>query len=169
MLCMTSLYCHLKYLSASGLHSDMIWRKSDFRKIWHLQCGDSVNLGRVDFDYGVTLADGLLLLQQDGGTSQNSVSQTRVHEQNRHAVHVGFSKNLIISKSCLNVIHLHWGTLDGNTGLSYIISNPHMVATWRSKGFRIHPLIAEKKTTLLFQGTFGHTVVVCYYSICHCS
>ena len=71
-----------------------------------LQGGDS-DLGRVDFDYGVTLADGLLLHQQDGGTSQNSISQTRVHEQNRHTVHVGFSNNLIFSKSCLNVIHLH--------------------------------------------------------------
>ena len=30
--------------------------------------------------------------------------------------------------------------------MSYIISNPHMVATWRSKGFRIHLLIAEKPT-----------------------
>ena len=104
---MTSLYCHLKYLSASGLHLDMIWRKSDFRKIRHLQCGDSADLGRVDFDYGVTLADGLLLLQQDGGTSQNSVSRARVHEQDSHTVDVGLSKNLIFSKSCLNVIHLH--------------------------------------------------------------
>ena len=36
---------------------------------------DSVNLGRVDFDYGVTLADGLLLHQQEGGTSQNQLAK----------------------------------------------------------------------------------------------
>ena len=75
ILCMISLYYHLKYLSESGIHSDMIWRKSDFWKIWHLQCGDSANLCRVDFDYGVTLADGLLLHQQDGGTSQNQLAK----------------------------------------------------------------------------------------------
>ena len=98
---------HLKYFSASGLHSDMIWIKSDSWKIRHLHGGDSADLGRVDSDYGVTLAGGLLLHQQDGGTSQNSVSQTRGHEQNRHTVGVRFSKNLIFSKSCLNVIHLH--------------------------------------------------------------
>ena len=40
----------------------------------------------------------------------------------------------------------------------YIISNLPKVATWRSKGFRIGPLIAEKSTTLLFTGTLGHTV-----------
>ena len=53
----------------------MIWRKLDVRKIRHLQCGDSAGLGRVDFDYGVTLADGLLLHQQDGGTSQNQLAK----------------------------------------------------------------------------------------------
>ena len=47
----------------------------------------------------------------------------------------------------------------GNHGMSYIISNLPKVATWRSKGFRIRPLIAEKSTTLLLSGTFGHTVV----------
>ena len=51
------------------------------------------------------------------------------------------------------------GQFVGNHGLSYTITNLTMVAIWRSNGFRIHPLIAEKKTTLLFQGTFGHTVV----------
>ena len=50
------------------------------------------------------------------------------------------------------------GQFVGNHGLSYTITNLTMVAIWRSNGFRIHPLIAEKKTTLLFQGTFGHTV-----------
>ena len=52
------------------------------------------------------------------------------------------------------------GQFVGNHGLSYTITNLTMVAIWRSNGFRIHPLIAEKKTTLLFQGTFGHTVGV---------
>ena len=47
----------------------------------------------------------------------------------------------------------------GNHGMSYIISNLPKVATWRSKGFRIRPLIAEKTTKLLFRGTFGHGVV----------
>ena len=32
------------------------------------------------------------------------------------------------------------------------------MAIWRSNGFRIHPHIAEKQGTLLFSGTFGHTV-----------
>ena len=41
----------------------------------------------------------------------------------------------------------------------YIISNLPKVATWRSKGFRIGPLIAEKSTTLLITGTLGHTVI----------
>ena len=50
------------------------------------------------------------------------------------------------------------GQFVGNHGLSYTITNLTMVAIWRSNGFRIHPLTAEKKTTLLFQGTFGHTV-----------
>ena len=40
----------------------------------------------------------------------------------------------------------------------YIISYLPKVATWRSKGFRIAPLIAEKSTTSLFTGTLGHTV-----------
>ena len=52
------------------------------------------------------------------------------------------------------------GQFVGNHGLSYTITNLTMVAIWRSNGFRIHPLIAEKKTTLLFQGTFGHTVAL---------
>ena len=50
------------------------------------------------------------------------------------------------------------GQFVGNHGLSYTITNLTMMAIWRSNSFRIHPLIAEKKTTLLFQGTFGHTV-----------
>ena len=37
-------------------------------------------------------------------------------------------------------------------------SNPPIWATWRSKGFRIHHHIAEKRGTLLLKGTFGHTV-----------
>ena len=61
-------------------------------------------------------------------------------------------------KSSLKVIHLTWGELFGNHGMLYIISNLPKVATWRSKGFRIGPLIAEKSTTLLFTGTLGHTV-----------
>ena len=63
-------------------------------------------------------------------------------------------------KWSLNVIQYKRGQFVGNHGLSYTITNLTMVAIWRSNGFRIHPLIAEKKTTLLFQGTFGHTVVV---------
>ena len=62
-------------------------------------------------------------------------------------------------KLSLKVIHLTWGQLFGNHGMLYIISNLPKVATWRSKGFRIGPLIAEKSTTLLFTGTLGHTVV----------
>ena len=52
------------------------------------------------------------------------------------------------------------GQFVGNHGLSSTITNLTKVAIWRSNGFRIHLLIAEKKTTLLFQGTFGHTVAV---------
>ena len=51
-----------------------------------------------------------------------------------------------------------YGHLVGYHGMLYIISNLPKVATWRSKGFRIGPLIAEKSTTLLFTGTLGHTV-----------
>ena len=32
------------------------------------------------------------------------------------------------------------------------------MAIWRLNGFRIHAHIAEKQGTLLFSGTFGHTV-----------
>ena len=51
-----------------------------------------------------------------------------------------------------------YGHLVGYHGMLYIISNLPKVATWRSKGFRIGPHIAEKSTTLLFTGTLGHTV-----------
>ena len=51
-----------------------------------------------------------------------------------------------------------YGHLVGYHGMLYIISNLPKVATWRWKGFRIGPLIAEKSTTLLFTGTLGHTV-----------
>ena len=34
---------------------------------------------------------------------------------------------------------------DGYHGMSYIISNPHMWTIWSSKGFAIHPCIAEKQ------------------------
>ena len=60
--------------------------------------------------------------------------------------------------SVSNVIHFGKCHLAGNQGMSYILSNLPKVATWRSKGCRIGPLIAEKSTTLLFTGTFGHTV-----------
>ena len=55
-------------------------------------------------------------------------------------------------------MHHNNGPLVGYHGMSYIISNLPKVATWRSKGLRIRPLIAEKTTTLLFRGTFGHGV-----------
>ena len=42
--------------------------------------------------------------------------------------------------------------------MSYIISNLPKVAIWSCNGFRIRPHIAEKNTTLLFNGTLGHTV-----------
>ena len=58
----------------------------------------------------------------------------------------------------MKVTYNDWGHLVDNHGMSYIISNLPKVATWRSKGFRIGPLIAEKSTTLLFTGTLGHTV-----------
>ena len=61
-------------------------------------------------------------------------------------------------KHGLQSTHYNKGHLVGNHGMSYIISNLPKVATWRSKGFRIRPLIAEKSTTLLLSGTFGHTV-----------
>ena len=51
-----------------------------------------------------------------------------------------------------------YGHLVGYHGMLYIMSNLPKVATWRSKGFRIGPLIAEKSTTLLFTGTCGHTL-----------
>ena len=51
-------------------------------------------------------------------------------------------------------------SLFGNHGILYIILNLPKLAIWRSKIFRIRPSIAEKSTTLLFSGTFGHTVVL---------
>ena len=51
-----------------------------------------------------------------------------------------------------------YGHLVGYHGMSYIKSNLPKVAIWRSNGFRISPHIAKKSTTLLFSGTFGHTV-----------
>ena len=55
-------------------------------------------------------------------------------------------------------MHHNNGHLVGCHCMSYIISNLPKVAIWRSKDFRIQPCIAEKSTTLLFSGTFGHTV-----------
>ena len=60
-----------------------------------------------------------------------------------------------------------FGHLVGYHGMLYIISNLPKVATWRSKGFSIGPLTAEKSTTLLFTGTLGHTVVnICLNFLC---
>ena len=56
-------------------------------------------------------------------------------------------------------MHYDYGHLVGYHGMSYIKSNLPKVAIWRSNGFRISPHIAKKSTTLLFSGTFGHTVV----------
>ena len=55
-------------------------------------------------------------------------------------------------------MHYDYGHLVGYHGMSYIKSNLPKVAIWRSNGFRISPHIAKKSTTLLFSGTFGHTV-----------
>ena len=57
-------------------------------------------------------------------------------------------------------MHYDYGHLVGYHGMSYIKSNLPKVAIWRSNGFRINPHIAKKSTTLLFSGTFGHTVSV---------
>jgi len=81
--------------------------------------------------------------------------QANCHEFSKK---LDIQRNPIISKWSLNVMQYKRGQFVGNHGLSYTITNLTMVAIWRSSGFRIHPLIAEKKTTLLFQGTFGHTV-----------
>ena len=67
--------------------------------------------------------------------------------------------NSLCWNSSLKVIHLTWGQCFDHHGMLYIISNLPKVAIWRSKDFRIRPLMAEKSTTLLFRGTFGHTVV----------
>ena len=66
--------------------------------------------------------------------------------------------NSLCWNSSLKVIHLTWGQCFDHHGMLYIISNLPKVAIWRSKDFRIRPLMAEKSTTLLFRGTFGHTV-----------
>ena len=68
--------------------------------------------------------------------------------------------NSLCWNSSLKVIHLTWGQCFDHHGMLYIISNLPKVAIWRSKDFRIRPLMAEKSTTLLFRGTFGHTVAV---------
>ena len=67
-------------------------------------------------------------------------------------------RNSLCWKSSLKVVHLSWGQFFDHHGMLYIISNLLKVAIWRSKDFRIRPLIAEKSTTLLFNGTLGHTV-----------
>ena len=69
-------------------------------------------------------------------------------------------RNSLCWKSSLKVVHLSWGQFFDHHGMLYIISNLLKVAIWRSKDFRIRPLIAEKSTTLLFNGTLGHTVSV---------
>ena len=58
------------------------------------------------------------------------------------------------------------GHLVGNQGMSYTISNLTKVAIWSLKSFRIHPHLAEKSTTLLFHGTFGHTVGCVNFLLC---
>ena len=70
--------------------------------------------------------------------------------------------NSLCWNSSLKVIHLTWGQCFDHHGMLYIISNLPKVAIWRSKDFRIRPLMAEKITTLLFRGTFGHTVLLQY-------
>ena len=42
--------------------------------------------------------------------------------------------------------------------MPYTIPNLPKVAIWSPNGFRIHPHLAEKSTTLLIHGTFGHPV-----------
>ena len=69
-------------------------------------------------------------------------------------------RNSLCWKSSLKVVHLSWGQFFDHHGMLYIISNLLKVAIWRSKDFRIRPLIAEKSTTLLFNGTLGHTVLL---------
>ena len=71
---------------------------------------------------------------------------------------IGFPGNLLCSKSSLKVIPYNQGNLWNNQTSLYTRSNPPIWATWRSKGFRIHPHLAEKMGTLLFWGTLGHTV-----------
>ena len=71
---------------------------------------------------------------------------------------IGFPGNLLCSKSSLKVIPYNQGNLWNNQTSLYTRSNPPIWATWRSKGFRIHPHLAEKMGTLLFSGTLGHTV-----------
>ena len=70
-------------------------------------------------------------------------------------------RNCLSWKSSLNVTHYNWGHFCCNHGMSYIITNLTIMAIWRSNGFRIHPHMAEKQGTLLFSGTFGHTVGFC--------
>ena len=59
----------------------------------------------------------------------------------------------------LTLTHCNQGVPEGYCAISYIISNPHSRTIWSSKGFEIHPFIAEKTTIFLFRGTFGHTVL----------
>ena len=60
---------------------------------------------------------------------------------------VGFLGNLLCSKSSLKVIPYNQGRFMSNHATSYTKSNPHIWTTWRSKGFGIHPPIAEKRGT----------------------
>ena len=55
-------------------------------------------------------------------------------------------------------MHYDYGHFVGYHGMLYIKSNLPKVAILRAKDFRISPHIAKKSTTLLFSGTFGHTV-----------
>ena len=59
---------------------------------------------------------------------------------------LGFSQEThYFSKSCLNLIPYAQGHFEGNHGTLCAKSNPPIWATWSSKGFRIHPSIAEKR------------------------
>ena len=59
-----------------------------------------------------------------------------------------FQENsLLTPKSSLEINQYNLGHFGGNHVTSYTKSNPPAVAIRRSKGFEIHPLIAEKRGT----------------------
>ena len=138
-----------------GLLSDLILNITDFREIRcpnRRHCFD--HEGDSEWVLSYCRLHPSLGVFSHFCRGKNWFSLTREH----HAPMGHRAGNLLCSKSSLKVIPYNQGNLWNNQTSLYTRSNPPIWATWRSKGFRIHPHLAEKMGTLLFSGTLGHTV-----------